>query len=59
MSNVAASCRAALERGADTLADRSSVLQNDLDGVLLQFDGVMEATTDLQAEVTDEVGEGG
>lgn len=56
IGNVAASCRAALERGADALGARADALRAELAATLTEFDVVMDGTQDLQTEVTDEVG---
>lgn len=55
MSNVSSSCRAALAASSSALADKTASLQSQLDATLSHFDRVMEGTTELQVEVTDEV----
>jgi hypothetical protein len=55
VSNVSSSCRAALAASSQTLADKTAGLQTELDVTLRHFDSIMEGTTELQVEVTDEV----
>lgn len=56
MSNVSSSCRAALAASSASLAEKTSSLQARLDDTLSTFDSIMEGTSELQVEVTDEVG---
>lgn len=56
VSNVSSSCRAALAASSASLAEKTSSLQARLDDTLSTFDSIMEGTSELQVEVTDEVG---
>jgi hypothetical protein len=55
VSNVSSSCRAALAASTSALVDKTAALQAQLDDSLAHFDALLEGTTELQVEVTDEV----
>jgi hypothetical protein len=56
VSNVALSCRAALDRGVGDLQARYAALEGRVTATARELDEVLEATGALEGEVTDEVG---